>query len=181
MRGWETGRAKITPEQREQAEQRQRERVRIANLVSRKPEIKKDCCICGKPGNILHNKEENPYFITFLCADCRKNENNIIEAEKYRFDLRTKLDKSYLSAKTFAEDDIKLLINEFLTSILSMGEFCSIKGISRHQFNKVIDRYDKLDPNFSIRKRIKIHSNKMQEVKLRKIVEDKAMYAESAM
>ena len=86
MRGWETGRAKITPEQREISENRQRERVRIANMVSRKPEIKKDCCICGKPGNILHNKEDNSYFITFLCTECRKNETNIIEAEKYRFD-----------------------------------------------------------------------------------------------
>lgn len=178
MRGWETGRAKITPEQREEAEQRQKERVRIANMVSRKPEIKKECCLCGKPGNILHNKTDNPYYITFLCNECRKNESNISKAEKYRFDLRTKLDKSYLSAKTFAEQDVKQLISEFLSSILSLGEFCDEKGLSRHQFNKIIERYDSMDPEFGIRKRIKIHSNKIQENKLRTIVENKAIYVD---
>ena len=52
---WSRGRKKSSPEHRKKMQEWQNTRVKIINLVARKPEIEKKCCICGKPGKILHN------------------------------------------------------------------------------------------------------------------------------
>ena len=65
MKNWKRGRKPLSPDKKQESLNWQKERVKIANLVARKPEIEKVCCICGKPGNILHNRQD-PYYITFI-------------------------------------------------------------------------------------------------------------------
>ena len=92
MKTWDRGKKRLTEKEKEASIKWQHERVKIANLIARKPEIQKICCICGKEGKILHNRE-NPYYITFICDECKKDPKNINKAEKTRFDVREKLDK----------------------------------------------------------------------------------------
>ena len=70
---------KATPKEKKVAMQWQYERVKIANLIARKPEIQKICCICGKEGKILHNRE-NPYNVIILCNNCRQDPESIKKA-----------------------------------------------------------------------------------------------------
>ncbi len=47
---WIRGRKKSSPEHQREMQEWQKTRVKIINLVARKTEIEKKCCICGKPG-----------------------------------------------------------------------------------------------------------------------------------
>ena len=60
MKTWDRGKKRLTEKEKEASIKWQHERVKIANLIARKPEIQKICCICGKEGKILHNRK-NPY------------------------------------------------------------------------------------------------------------------------
>lgn len=153
----------------------QQERVKIANLVSRKPEIKKICCICGQPGKILHNRYD-PYYITFICDECKKDPNNLAIAQETRFDVRDKLEKSKLAVKNFTDQQIVRYITSFMNDIISIGDYCEKEGISRHQFNQIIQRYKSLFPKQNIEQLINNHSKKIQSEKIRKIVEKKSIY-----
>lgn len=147
MKTWKRGRKKyLTDTQREEAKQRQKNRAKISNIVARKPEIENKCCICGKPGKILHNKE-NPYYITFLCSECRLVEGNIAKAEKYRFDIREQLDKSKLSTSNFTKQEVANIVKGYTnTQSLTIGEYCEKLNITRHQFNKLLELYAKYFP-----------------------------------
>ena len=46
------GRKQATQEHKKEMQEWQNTRVKIINLVARKPEIEKTCCICGNPGKI---------------------------------------------------------------------------------------------------------------------------------
>ena len=49
MKTWNRGKKKLTPEQKIKAEKFQKERVKITNMVRRRPLIEKTCRLCGKP------------------------------------------------------------------------------------------------------------------------------------
>lgn len=156
-----------------QDEFNKKERVRIANMVKRKPEIKKVCCICGKKdAEILHNKE-NPYLISFICRKCRLDDENMKVAEKHRFDLREVVDKSKLSTKNFTVKDMTIIVNDFLDDIISIGEYCKNIGISRYQFNKLVSRYADYFGDDIMEKRIMSHANTMNRKHLSKVFLEK--------
>lgn len=157
MKTWNRGRKKATPEQKQRAREWQRERVRITNLVARDETISKKCCICGKDNStILHNKE-NPYLITFLCKECRKDKDNIVKAEQYRFDLqeyrdnqlREREDKYYIDTKKFSEEEVKEIVEGYdkHSNLLTFGEYAEQNGLSRHQFNQLQERYLEFFPD----------------------------------
>lgn len=131
-----------------------KQRVKIRNFVARKPEIDKSCCICGKPGKILHNRQD-PYYIAFICDECRKIPENLQLAEERRFDIRTKMDKTKLSIHNFTDEMVVRIIVGYMNSDKSMGDYCEEVGISRYQFNQLQDYYDKLFPSQNIKQLIK--------------------------
>lgn len=157
MKTWKRGRKKATPEQQQIAKEWQKERVRITNLVTRDDTIDRKCCICGKEDSaILHNKE-NPYLITFLCRECRKNKENIQKAEKYRFNLKEYRDnqlrerdtKYYIDTKKFTPEEVKEIVEGYdkHSNLLTFGEYAEQNGLSRHQFNQLQERYVEYFPN----------------------------------
>lgn len=129
-------------------------RVKIRNFVARKPEINKNCCICGKPGKILHNRQD-PYYISFICDECRRVPENLQLAVERRFDIRTKMDKTKLSVHNFTDEMIIRIIVGYMNSNKSIGDYCNEVGISRYQFNQLQDYYDKLFPTQNIKQLIK--------------------------
>ena len=177
MKTWNRGKKRLTETEKKNAIKWQNERVRIANLVARKPEIQKVCCICGKEGKILHNRKD-PYYITFICDECKKDPNNLIVAEESRFDLRLKLDKSNLCIHTLNDEQIIRLVMGYMNedNIISIGDYCNKMQISRHQFNQIIKRYKELFPNQQIDTLIKSRTRKIQSEKLKKIHEDKIIF-----
>lgn len=140
-------------------------RVKIRNLVARKKEIDKSCCICGKPGKILHNRQD-PYYISFICDECRKVPENLQLAIERRFDIRTKMDKTKLSVHNFTDEMIIRIIVGYMNSEKSIGDYCDEVGISRYQFNQLQDYYDKLFPTQNIKQLIK---EKCVEIRTSKI------------
>lgn len=138
-------------------------RVKISNMVRRKKEIKKVCCICGnkkeKEVTILHNAQD-PYLISFICKKCRINPENIKIAETRRFDLRDMLDRRTKSKGSYSNRDIKILINSYLTEAVSIKEYCKNQNISRYEFNRLIEQYAEIYNDKMIRDRIKAHANK---------------------
>ena len=160
---------RLTPYERAISERSKKDRVRIANMVKRKPEIEKHCCICGRDdAEILHNKK-NPYNITFICRECRADDDKLKEAENYRFDIREIMNKSTLSAKNFVEGDVKSLVEDYLFEVTSIGAYCDKVGISRHQFNQLIDRYSFIYDDKSIKKKVLNHANKINRENLSKL------------
>lgn len=154
---WNRGRKKATPEQKELAQKWQRDRTKITNMVARDNTLDKKCCICGKENSsILHNKE-NPYYIAFLCKECRKNKENIEKAEQYKFDLQEhkakqiadRTDNHYLDTRKFTPEEVKEIIEGYDRhgNILTFGEYAEKHGLSRHQFNQLQERYIEYFPN----------------------------------
>lgn len=155
------GRAYLTEEERIISKKNRVSRIKIANMISRKPEIVEKCCICGSSNaEILHNKyPKNPYYITFICKDCRADDEKLAKAEKLRIDIRSKMDKATLSAKNFVEEDVKRLVENYLMNTLSIGKYCTEQGISRHQFNQLVKRYEDMFNDPAIRRKINNHAN----------------------
>lgn len=171
---WARGKKKLTPEQKQEAYEKNKVRMKIANLVARKPEIENKCCICGKKGQVLHN-QENPYFITFICWDCRKDPEKLKEAEKHRFDLKSKLNKENLNVSNFTTQEVLQMVNGYMKKdlFISLGDYCNQIGVSRYQFNKLIKRYMELLPNSNIEELIKNKAAKLKEIQLLKMLEDR--------
>lgn len=164
---------RLSDYERALSEKYKKQRMRIANMVRRKPEIKKECCICGNiNADILHNKK-NPYMITFLCKECRANEKNIEKAEHYRFDIRTNMDKSKLSTKNFTNEDVKTIVENYLFEVISIGAYCDKLNISRHQFNQLVSRYNVIYNDPSIKKKIVNHANKVNRENLSKLARER--------
>ena len=177
METWSRGKPKLTPEQRAIADAHQKDRVKIANLVSRKKEIDKSCCLCGKPGRIMHNKNGEPYKIAFICCECGLDPAKLEEAENHRFDIREKLEKANLRIHNITEQEQEALVENYLKTILSIGDYCKQVGISRHQFTLLVNRYNELHPEFFVKDKIKIQSKRMQEERQRRVIENKTRYA----
>ena len=162
-------RLKLTPYEKELSNKVKKERIRIANMVKRKPEIEKSCCICGNENaEILHNKKD-PYKIAFICKECRSDDYKLRQAEDLRFDIRAVMDKSTLSAKNFTEKDVKDIVENYLFETISIGAYCEKVGISRHQFNQLIERYKDLFNDIGIKKVVLNHANKVNRNKLSEI------------
>lgn len=138
-------------------------RAKIANFVRRKPEINTDCCICGKKGTIVHSKTDNPYFITFLCWKCRQEPENLIIAEQYRVDVRTLVNKQHIHISHYTDSQINDIVVKYMNSLDLIGEFCEKEGLSRFQFNTVIERYKKLHPKQNIENLMKIRTKKIRK------------------
>ena len=156
----------LTWEERVKSQQMKTIRTRIANMVARKPEIKKQCCICGSTNaQILHNKVQ-PYMITFICKDCRKDETKLAQAEKKRFDVRSLMNKTGLSVKHFIDVDVKQIVEGYLNDLVSIEAYCEKISISRHQFNGLVERYAETFKIPTIKKTINAHTNKINRVKL---------------
>lgn len=167
-------RKRLSDNEKLKAEQWHKTRVKVINFVARKSEIEKVCCICGKPGKILHNKE-NPYCISFICDDCKKDPTNIKIAESKRFDVREKINKSSLSVNNFTEKDIITIVNNYLNNICTLGKYCDDVGISRYQFNEMLNKYEEYYPTSNIKQRVKNRSKIIKNEKLKKIAEQKSI------
>lgn len=163
---------KASPAQKQASMDWHKERVRISNLIARKPEIKKICCICGKPGKILHNRKD-PYCIAFICDNCKKNPDNLKEAENHRFDIREHLKESTLCIHNYNDDQIKDIVEGYKNSTISIGDYCKQINISRYQFNEALKRYNKLYPNKHMSNIIKGRAIMVQRNKLQNIKDEK--------
>ena len=177
METWSRGKPKLTPEQRAIADAHQRDRVKIANLVKRKKEISKECCLCGKEGRIMHNKNGEPYKITFICTECSNDPAKLEEAENHRFDIREKLEKTNLRIHNIPLAEQEELVETYFNSIVSIGDYCKEKGISRHQFSLLLNKYKESHPDVAVDEKVKGVSKRVQQQRLTKIIFDKAMYA----
>lgn len=144
----------------ESYEDRQRERVKITNLVSRNKQIRRVCCICYKePSEILHNEKE-PYKIAFICKDCRKDAYNLKLAKQKRFDIREKLVTKGTSVKNFTDETIVRIVLIYMNNKISIQKYCDKLKLSRYQFSQILKRYNQLFPNQNIYELIKIKKQK---------------------
>lgn len=160
MKTWKRGRKPSTSEQILEAKERQKQRVKITNIVARDENLDRRCCICGKENaEILHNTE-NPYLIAFLCSECRKNKDNVEKAELHRFDLEeykkeqvaNRDSNYYLNTRKLSSEEVKDIVNGYIasSSTLTMGEYASKLNISRYQFNQIVKRYKEYFPEDKI-------------------------------
>lgn len=162
------GRKRLTEEQKVAYLKWQNERVKIANLIARKANIAKTCCICNKPGKILHNRQD-PYYIAFICDECKKIPANLEYAEENRFDLRTILDRNNLGTVHFSDEEITRFVIGYMNENLSLGDYCNEHKISRYQFNQFINKYNQIFPEQNIKTLIKTHSKKIQGEHIKKL------------
>lgn len=145
------------------------DRAKIAHFV-RRNNVEKKCVICGKDGFILHNRE-NPYMISFICKDCRKDENNVKIAESKRFDIRDVVPKKGAKIlKTSTDEYITKVVENYLHNTLPIREYCKKIGISTNQFHTVVKRYEELHPNqpiedYIINHRNTVHRHRIKESK----------------
>ena len=188
MKTWKRGRKPATAEQLKEAREWQRIRVKITNIVSRDETIERKCCICGKEdASILHNKE-NPYYIAFLCSECRKNRDNVEKAEQYRFNLEeykqeqleNREDNRYLDTRKFTEEEVKELIDGYIapSNTLTMGEYAEQNNISRYQFNELVKLYGKYFNRKGIKKVVTNRSKTIQKIKLSDAANERNMSKE---
>ena len=129
-KGGKNMRKRLSNAEKQKVEQWHKTRVKVINFVARKPEIEKVCCICGKPGKILHNRE-NPYCISFICDECKKNPENIKIAESKRIDIRGIIDKDSLSINNFLKTDIITLNSQETALNLNNGEYSEENRIAK--------------------------------------------------
>ena len=141
-------------------------RTRISHLVRRNG-IEKKCVICGKPGNIMHNKE-NPYMIAFICNECKNDPEKDAMAEKLRFDIRDKVARPGTHILTYSSDEyVTRIIENYLQDILPIREYCHKVGISNKQFHTLLDKYKEMYPDQPIEDFIKSHRNRVHRHRIR--------------
>ena len=68
------------------------------------------------------------------------------------------------------------MVESYMNDIVSVGDYCDKIGISRHQFNQIIDRYKKLFPRKNMDRIIKNRTRKVQSEKLKRIAEEKSLF-----
>lgn len=133
-------------------------RTKVAHLV-RRSGLDKKCVICGKSGTILHNRE-NPYMISFICNDCRKDPEKEAKADKLRFDIRDAMPKRGTHIlRTSSDSYVTQIVSGYLKDVVPIREYCRNVGISSQQFHKLVERYKELYPNQPIEENIKSHRN----------------------
>lgn len=172
------GRKPLSDKEKQEYQKWQNERVKIRNLVSRAKDsdIDQSCCICGNRGNILHNRQD-PYYIAFICHECRKDPNNLIIAEESRQDIREKLNMTNLSYSNFTDAQVIRLVTGYMNERLTLGEYCEKTGVSRHQFNLLIRRYDELCPDNDIVLLVKKHTKSVQRERCAKVINERTFNA----
>lgn len=135
-------------------------RVKISHFVRRNG-ITKSCVICGKPGNIMHNRD-NPYMIAFICDDCKKDPEKEAQAEGLRFDIRSRIPKRGTHIlKTSTDEYVTRVVENYLQDTLPIREYCSKVGISNQQFHTLLSRYKELHPEQPIDEFIRSHRNRV--------------------
>lgn len=136
----------------------QNARTKISHFV-RRSGIEKNCVICGKPGAIMHNRE-NPYMIAFICDDCRKDPEKEKKAEGLRFDIRDKVPKKGTHIlRTSTDEYITKVVKNYLKDVLPIREYCRKVGISNKQFHSIVDKYKEIYPDQPVDAYIRSHRN----------------------
>lgn len=145
----------LTDEQREEYRDWNKMRIKVGNLVRRRKDIDRSCCICGKPNaDILHNMKD-PYYIGFICKECRKDKSNMVIAEESRIDIATKLARRNTQISKFSNEAIIRIVVGYMNEQTNIQQYCEKTGISRYQFKQIVDEYDKKFPNQHIKELIK--------------------------
>lgn len=122
----------------------------------------------GKPGKIIHNYLE-PYKIAFLCDNCRKDKTNYNNIENYRINIeeiierKVKKDVSNKHMSRLPVEDIKHIVDEYLKFTGSIGEYCTEKEISRHQFGTMVNIYASEYTSIPIKAIVKNKSKMIQK------------------
>lgn len=141
-------------------------RVKVSHFV-RRNNIEKKCVICGKQGAILHNNED-PYYIAFICNDCRRDPQKLEEAEKRRFDIRNIVDKKGTHIlKTSTDEYITKVVTDYLQDTLPIREYCNKVGISNRQFHTILNKYKELYPKQPIDEYIKSHRDTVHRYRIK--------------
>lgn len=169
---WDRGKKRLTEKEKQAALEKQKTRVRIANLVARNKELDRSCCVCGKPGIIMHNTED-PYYISFICKECSKSASNKTIAIESRRDIRKELKQKNKATKYFTDEQVKRLMISYMNDFISIGEFCKRNNITRYQFNRIVERYSKLYTKQPIKELVAGHSNAVQSNKISVILDRK--------
>ena len=162
----------LTEEERKIAQEKQKLRTKIANTV-RRYNIDNTCFSCGKKGKIIHNYED-PYNIAFLCDECKKDNNNIKKIPEYRVNIKNIIENNVKDnmidqqVKRLSIEEIKGIVDEYLSSTKSIGEFTENKHISRHQFNTMIEMYDEAYKNLPVRKLVSNKTKRVQKAIVQK-------------
>lgn len=153
------GRPKASVAQVKAANNLQKNRVKIANIVARHPNLSRECRICGKSGKILHNRT-SPYYITFICDECRKQYR---ESEQFkdkvnatRFNLKEYQIESnkYNKVSKLSDKEVTDTVREFIKNHTFISSFCEYSNISRYHFTKLLIRYNELYPEEYIYKKV---------------------------
>lgn len=153
-------------------EQKQKTRMKVSNLVSRK-KLNKECCFCGEKATIVHNPD-NPYYITFACNKCRKDKELMKTVDSYRFDIRESFDKKGLNFKFITDDYIINTVDGYLKDTVSIGTYCDRLSISRHQFGLMVDKYKTIVPSSNnITSLIDKHAHKIQQQSCRDVYDNR--------
>lgn len=163
----------LSEEQRKISDNKKRIRTKIANTV-RRNNIDKKCFNCGEEGRILYDFN-NPYNVVFICSKCKSDKEILERAEKYKIDIKelikTKINNSLgtndlvnRQIRWIDDKNVKIIIDNFLESSMTLGKYIKSLGISRHQFYGIVERYNRYLPNGkTINKEIKLKMNKVQK------------------
>lgn len=146
----------LTDEQRNKYKEWNKMRIKVGNLVRRRKDIDRSCCICGKPNaDILHNIKD-PYYIGFICKECRKDKNNMVIAEEHRIDIATELARKHTQISKFSNEVIVRIVVGYMNKPeTNIQQYCEETGISRYQFKQIVEEYNKKFPNQNIKELIK--------------------------
>ena len=137
------------PGDKELAKKKQKSRMKVANLVARSKEIDRNCVICGNLGKIVHNIED-PYYITFICDECKKDDKKYKLALTKRRDIRESLEKRYLHSNLLSDKQVREIVNNYMHDYLTIKDYCLKINITRYAFNRILKIYDQLYPEQNI-------------------------------
>lgn len=166
----------LSEEQKRISDNKKKIRTKIANTV-RRNNIDKKCFNCGKEGRILYDFD-NPYNVVFICSECKSNNKILEQANNYRIDIKELIKESVNNSigtnnitnkqvRWLEDNNVKNIIDNFLNSPLTLGEYIKTLGISRHQFYSIVKMYNEYLPKGeTINKKIKLKMNKVQKDKV---------------
>ena len=159
---WARGKKKLNAKEKQIAYNHQKQRVRIANYVARHPDIDKTCSVCGeRPGSIIHNVDD-PYYISFICEECNKDNANKTIAIEQRRDIRQEIKSDRIKINRLTDAQIKRYVLDYMNDYISIGAYCKKVNITRYQFNQIVKRYGELFPKQPIFDMVTSHSNAIQ-------------------
>lgn len=143
------------------------QRVYIRNFVDRYYTGSKKCVNCGKePTTIIHN-EKDPYKISFICDTCRLgvDREDLENLSKINILEHIELNKKFSHSKNLVLDEhLRSVLENALTTKLSLMEYIKDNKISYKRFKKAIDKYDsEIKP---IKKELNEHFKQLRNEKI---------------